>query len=249
MRMRALLTMIKMEGRLTLRNMDSILFGMMFPMAMAVILGIIYGDKPAFEGADYTFMQQSFGAIVSIGICATGLMGVPLSVADYRHKKILKRFKVTPVSPGLLLFTQMIVQLVIAILSAVGVFVIMKLFFGYRMSGNFGAFILSYFLVLLAIYGIGMMLASIAPNIKTANLLCTLVYFPMLFLSGATVPYEIMPKAMQKVTDVLPLTQGIKLLKGFSLGVQPENIAFSICIMAAIAIICIITSIKFFKWE
>ncbi len=150
--MRAFLTMIKTESKLTLRNMDSIFFGIMFPMGMAVILGIIYGDKAAFEGASYTFMQQSFGAIISIGICATGLMGIPLSVADYRHKKILKRFKVTPVSPGMLLLTQMIVQFVIAIISSLGVYVTVKLFFGYKMAGSFGAFLLSYLLVVLAIY-------------------------------------------------------------------------------------------------
>jgi ABC-2 type transport system permease protein len=218
-------------------------------MGMAIVLGLIYGNKPAYEGVDYTFMQQSFGAIVSIGICATGLMGIPLSVADYRHKKILKRFFVTPVSPGMLLFSQMVVQLSIAILSSLGVYVVVKLFFGYQMLGSVGGFLLSYLLVTFAMYGIGMMIASVAPNIKMANLLCTLIYFPMLFLSGATVPYEIMPSAMQKVANILPLTQGIKLLKGFSLGLQPENMITSICVMAGIALVSILVAIKFFKWE
>ncbi len=249
MKMKAFVAMIITESKLAIRSMDSIFFGMVFPMAMAIILGIIYKNKPAFEGADYTFMQQSFGAIVSIGICATGLMGIPLSVADYRHKKILKRFKVTPVNPGLLLFSQMIIQSVIAVVSSLGVYAVVKIFFEYRMEGSIIAFVLSYLLVMLAIYGIGMMLASVSPNIKTANLLCTLVYFPMLFLSGATVPYEVLPKAMQKVTDFMPLTQGIKLLKGFSLGNTPENLLFSICVMAVIALVSILISIKFFKWE
>ncbi len=40
----------------------------------------------------------------------------------------------------------------------------------------------------------------------------------MLIFSGATPPYEVMPAALQKVADVLPLTQGIKLLKATSLG-------------------------------
>lgn len=93
------------------------------------------------------------------------------------------------------------------------------------------------------------MLASVAPNIKVANLLCTLVYFPMLFLSGATIPYEIMPKAMQKFADILPLTQGIKMLKGFSLGLKLNNMLFSICVMAVLAVITIVISIKCFKWE
>lgn len=247
--MKAFLTMIKTESILTLRNMDSIFFGVLFPVAFAVILGLIYGNKPAFTGEDYTNLQVSFGAVISIGICATGLMGIPLSVSNYRHMKILKRYKVTPVSPGILLFTQVIVQLMISIVSMFGVLIVVKLFYGYQMRGSIGGFALSYLLVMISIYGLGMMLASVAPNMKIANLLCTLVYFPMLFLSGATIPYEIMPKAMQKVSDLLPLTQGIKLLKGVSLGLDNQNVLLSICVLSVIAIISILISIKFFKWE
>lgn len=247
--MKVLRTMIKMEWRLAIRSMDSILFGILFPIGLALILGVIYGDKPAFEGADHTFIQQSFGAVITIGICATGLMGIPLSVADYRHKKILKRYQVTPVSPGMLLFSQVMVQFMIAVISSLGVYLIMKVIFGYRMAGSGLAFLLSYLLVMVTMYGIGMMLASVAPNIKTANLLCTIVYFPMLFLSGATVPYEILPSTMQKVMNILPLTQGIKLLKGFSLGLETEGVWFSVILLVILAGTTIFISIKSFKWE
>jgi ABC-2 type transport system permease protein len=247
--MKTFRTMIKTEILLAMRSMDAIFFGIFFPMGLAIVLGIIYGSKPAYAGADYTFVQQSFGAVISIGICATGLMGIPLSVSDYRHKKILKRYKVTPVSPGLLLFTQVVVQLIIAAVSALGVFLVMKLFFGYHMPGSFWGFVLAYLLVTLAIYGLGMMLASISPNMKTANLLCSIVYFPMIFLSGATIPYEVMPKVLQRVSDVMPLTQGIKILKGFSLDSAVGNHLISIVILSAIALVTIIVSIRYFKWE
>ena len=247
--MKAFRALMKTEIKLALRGMDSIFFGVLFPMGMALILGVIYGDKPAFEGAGYTELQQSFGAISAIGICATGLMGVPLSISEYRHRKILKRFKVTPVSPGMLLLIQVAVQFLIALLSFGAVTLVMMLLFGYRMPGSPWMFLFAYFLVILAMYGIGMMIASIAPNIKTANLLCSLVYFPMLFLSGATVPYEIMPKTMQRITDVLPLTQGIKLMKGFSLGTDMGNLLFPVILMICLAVISILISIRFFRWE
>lgn len=247
--MKAFLTMIKTESILTLRSIDSIFFGVVFPMAFALILGVIYGDKPAFKGAEYTSLQLAFGAVISIGICATGLMGIPLSISSYRHMKILKRYQVTPVSPGILLFTQMMIQFMISILSALGVLTVMLLFFHYRMPGNAGYFILAYLLVMVSIYGLGMMIASIAPNMKVANLLCTLLYFPMLFLSGATVPYEIMPKPMQHISDVMPLPQGIKLLKETSLGLDHQNIVFTVIILAVLAVITILISIKSFKWE
>ncbi|KUO72671.1 MAG: ABC transporter [Clostridia bacterium BRH_c25] len=247
--MRAFSTLLKTESKLMLRGMDTPIFGVAFPVGFAVILGMIVGNKPAFEGADFSFLQQSFGALTSIGICATGLMSVPLTVADYRHKKVLKRFRVTPVSPALLLLVQFVISFMISVISMLLVYSVCALFFGYRMIGSPWAFMLAYMLVLLAIYAIGMMLASISPNIKTANLLCSLVYFPMLLLSGATIPYEVMPKIMQKAMDVLPLTQGIKLLKGISLGIPTENVLLPIILMAGFTIVCTALSLRFFRWE
>lgn len=50
----------------------------------------------------------------------------------------------------------------------------------------------------------------------------------MLIFSGATLPYEVMPTALQKFSDILPLTQGIKLLKGISLNMPIDNVMLPI---------------------
>lgn len=247
--MKAFSTMFRTESKLMLRDMNVPIFGVGFPLIFAVILGLVAGNKPAYTGADYTFLQQSFGALVSIGICATGLMGMPLTISDYRHRKVLKRFKVTPVSPAMLLLVQFMINLMMSLVSLLLVYAACYILFGYRMTGSFGVFILSYLLVLLAMYGIGMMLASVSPDMKTANILCSLVYFPMLLLSGATVPYEVMPKLMQKSMDFLPQTQGIKLLKASSLGIPAGNITFQVILMLGIAALCIIVSLRCFRWE
>lgn len=68
--------------------MNMPLFAVIMPLAILVILGIIYGKDPAFEGAEYTFMERSFGAVSTVAICASGLMGLPLVVAGYRERRI-----------------------------------------------------------------------------------------------------------------------------------------------------------------
>lgn len=242
-------TLLKTEGKLALRTPDLVLFGILFPVGMLLLLGAIYGGKPAFDGAEYTFLDQSFAAVAAVGICACGLMGFPLSVADYRHRKILRRFKVTPVSPGLLLGVQSLVQFGVALFSGLLVYAVAAVVFGYRMNGPAGWFILAYLLVALAIFALGMVVASLAPSQKAANLICTVLYFPMLFLSGATVPYEVMPPMMRNIVDILPLTQGIKLLKGLSLGQETDRLLFPLLLMAAMAVVCVAVSFKTFKWE
>lgn len=247
--MKTFSTMLKTELKLSIRGMDMIIFAVCLPVVVMVILGIIYGREPAFEGASYSFVAQSFGAVACIGICAGGVMGLPLVVSDYRQKKILKRFRVTPVSPAMILAVQVVIYAIYAVVSFVAVYATAALFFGYQFSGALLPFIGAYLLVMASMFSIGMMVGGIAPNSKIAGVLASLLYFPMLIFSGATLPYEVMPPVLQRVADVLPLTQGIKLIKATSLGLPVESVLLPIIIMAGLAVVCIVIAIRFFRWE
>ena len=247
--MKTFKTMLKTELKLSLRGMDMFIFAICMPVVVIVLLGIIYGDKPAFADAEYTFLQQSFGAVSTIAICAGGLMGLPLVVSDYRNRKILKRLKVTPVKPITILLVEITIYCIYSLVSLSLIYLVAFLFFDFQIIGSFWQFFLSFVLVMLSMFSIGMMVGGIAPNMKIASTVASILYFPMLIFSGATLPYEIMPNALQNFANILPLTQGIKLLKGTALGLPIDNIIFPIGLMVVIIVICTTVSLKFFKWE
>lgn len=247
--MKTFKTMLKAELKLSLRGMDMFIFAICVPLVVLIILGIIYGNKPAFEGAEYSFLEQSFSALATISICAGGVMGLPLVVSDYRSKKILKRYKVTPVSPWLILLVQVVIYTLYALVSLLLLFLVASSFFDYQFRGSWFSFLSGYSLVIVSMFSIGMMVGGIAPNTKIAGVIASLLYFPMLIFSGATLPYEVMPAALQKVADLLPLTQGIKLLKAASLGLESHSILIPMLVMLVLAMICTGVSLKFFKWE
>ena len=58
-----------------------------------------------------------------------------------------------------------------------------------------------------------------------------------------------MPDFMQKIVNILPLTQGIKILKNAVLGLPVENVMGAIIFMLLIVIVCITIAIKFFRWK
>ncbi len=247
--MKAFSTLFKTELKLSLRGMDMFIFAICMPVIVMVILGIIYGDKLAFEGAGYTFLQQSLGAVATIAICAGGVMGLPLVVSDYRHKKILKRFKVTPINPALILAVHVAIYALYSVLSLLLVYGTAAVFFGYQLRGSWLQFLGAYFLVMLSMFSIGLLVGGVAPDIRTASVLASILYFPMLIFSGATLPYEVMPSALQKAADLLPLTQGIKLLKAVSLGLPVNGVLLPVVLMIVLAVICISIAISFFRWE
>lgn len=247
--MKTFKTMLKTELKLSLRGMDMFIFAICMPLVVLVILGVIYGNKSAFEGAEYTFLEQSFGALTTISICAGGVMGLPLVISDYRSKNILKRYKVTPISPSMILVVQVTIYTIYAVISLVLLYLVASCFFDYHFHGQFINFILGYILVIVSMFSIGMMVGGIAPDMKVASVIASILYFPMLIFSGATLPYEIMPPTIQRISDILPLTQGIKLLKATSLGLEVGSISRSIIVMTIIAVVCSTISLKFFKWE
>lgn len=247
--MNKFLTMLKTELKLSFRGMDMIIFAVCMPVVVVILLGIIYGGKPAFDGADYTFLEQSFGAVSTIAVCAGGVMGLPLVISDYRQKKILKRFKITPSSPVLLLSVQVAIYMIYSLIALVLIYLVSVLLFGMKLQGAFLPFMGAFFLVMISMFSIGMLVGGVSPNTKIASVLASLLYFPMLIFSGATLPYEVMPAVLQKLADLLPLTQGIKLLKAASLGLPAENVMASLAVMAVITVVCSGVSIRFFKWE
>lgn len=247
--MKAFKAMFITEFKLSLRGMDMVIFALCMPVVVMVILGIIYGDKPAFEGASYTFLEQSFGAVAAIAIAAGGVMGLPLVIADYRQKKILKRFKVTPTRPSLILAVQLLNYALYALGSLILIYGVAFFFFAYQMAGSLIQFLGAYLLVMFSLFSIGLLVGGVAKNMKSASVLASLLYFPMLIFSGATLPYEVMPVALQKVADLMPLTHGIKLLKETALGQPMESVGTSILILLVLGSVCSFVAVRWFKWE
>lgn len=247
--MKVFRTMLKTELKLSLRGMDMFIFAICMPVVVTIILGIILGSKEAFPGAQYTFMEQSFSALSTIAICAGGVMGLPLVLSEYRHRKILKRLKVTPISPSMILAVQGAVYTLYSVISLFLVYFTSKILFSFQFRGSWVKFLGAYLLVMISMFSIGFMVGGIAKDIKMASIIASILYFPMLIFSGATLPYEVMPNILKKFADIMPLTQGIKLLKNVSLNLPIDNVILSIIVMIIITIVCTSVAIKLFKWE
>lgn len=246
--MKRFLTFLKVEGKLSLRCPDGIIFGIGMPVGVLLLIAVVAGSQSA-GGADYSFLQSAFASLLTVGICATAFMGLPLTIADYRDKKILKHFFATPIRPFMILSVQVVIGMLTSFFSAALVSLLAIFGFGYRMEGNPILFIGAFLLVMLSMYSIGMILASLCKTVKIANVVTTFFYFPMLFLSGATIPFELFPDTVQKVCNVLPLTHGIKLLKAVSLNMWSQEIWISVDLLIVFTVVGCIISVVSFKWD
>lgn len=246
--MKRFLKLYSVEQKLGFRSADSMIFGVAMPVGVLMLIAIVAGGKAAGDSG-YTFLESAFASLIAVGICASAFMGIPLTIADYRDKKILKHFFATPCSPIWILGADVLCCTVNAILSAVAVTIVAVFAFDYRMAGNILLFLGAWVLTLVSMFSIGLLMASFCRTVKATNVITSAVYFPMLFLSGATIPFELFPEGIQKVASVLPLTQGIKLMKEASLGVQTEDVIWRIVLLLGITVVCTAISVKTFRWE
>lgn len=247
--MKALYQMSFTELRLAFRNFIYVFFAFAFPPLMLLLFGGIYGNEPTpfyhGQGAVDVLTPAYIGMITAV----SGLMGLPLQLSGYRQQKVLKRLKATPVSTGTIMAPHFLVNGLLCILGTIFLVIVGKIIFGLHFIGNFPSFLLAFFLSMLCIFSIGFLIAAVAPDSRAATAIAYLVYFPMLFLSGATIPLQMMPPAIVAVSRFLPLTYCVEILQGTWLGNPLSDFAKPIVILLAIPVVFLGISVKAFRWE
>ncbi len=247
--MRAAIQVSITEFRLILRSFITVFFSLVFPTGMLLLFGSIYGNDPTPFFGGHGAIDASLPGYLGISISVVGLMSLPLTIGQYRQKKILKRFKATPLSPSVILGGQVFGSLLLIACSAGFVILIARVLYGYRIDGNVGGFVLSFFITLLAIFSIGFLVASMAKTEKAASLICNLIYFPMIFLSGSTFPLEMFPDNLRTVANLLPLTHGIEMMKQLSFGSTLSDMSSHAIVLIGYILVCGVVSIRVFSWE
>ena len=85
------------------------------------------------------------------------------------------------------------------------------------------------------------------PTASAAQAAGMALFFPMLFLSGAGLPQEMLPDSLVTFSQFLPLTHVVNLLKGLWFG-DGWNIT-AVVVLVLMFIIATILSAKTFRWE
>ena len=245
--MKRFLKLYQIEQKLFFRSPDVFIFNLCMPVVVLGVIGMIAGDKVSGESG-MTYLQSAFASLTAVGICCSAFMSIPIVIVDYRDKKILKRLYCSPCSPVWILAADTMCSAVMSALSAIFVAVAAGLFFGYRMEGNMLLFAGTWLVTLVSMFSIGLMVAGLCRTVKSMNIVTSLLYFPMLLFSGATIPAEVFPAGVRAVIKWMPLGIGIDTLKKVSIGCL-DGIRISVIILLVIAVICTSVAVKTFRWE
>ena len=228
------------------RTPDVILFCLAMPLVVFLVITMITGEKNAAD-TGLTYLQSAYVSLSTVGICCCAFMSIPITVVELRSQGILRRMYCSPCSPARLLACDTLCSGVIAALSTL-ILTLAAVVFGYRMQGNVLVYIVLWLLTMISMFSIGLMVASLCRTTKSMNVVTSLLYFPMLLFSGATIPLEVFPAWFQAVAKWMPLGVGIDLLKSVSTGCY-DSITVPVITLIAIAVLCGTVAVKTFRWE
>ena len=245
--MKRFLKMYQVEQKIFLRSPDVILFNLAMPLVTLILITIIAGNKDAGDSG-LTYLQSSYVALSTVGICCSAFMSIPITIVECRSQGILRRMYCSPCSPARLLACDTIASGVMAVISTMILTVAAVVFFGYRMAGNVFVYMGIWLLTMVSMFSIGLMVASLCRTTKSMNVATSLLYFPMLLFSGATIPAEVFPAWFQTVAKLMPLGVGIDVLKSVSMGCY-DRMDIPVITLTVITVICGTISVKTFRWE
>lgn len=247
--MKSLYKMTWMEAKLFLREPVGAFFTLVFPLMMLFLFGSIYGNEPTPLFSGQGTIDISIPAYTAMIIATTGLMGLTITMSAYREKGVLRRLRTTPISPLLVLLSQVIVLFLMTTFGMILLIIAGKLVYHIQFNGNVLNVMLGFVLCSLSFFSLGFVLAGLMPTARTAQIVGMVLLYPMLFLSGAGFPRELLPEAIQKISVFLPLTYVVNLLRGLWVGDAWSLHTTNIIVLATILFVGVLVSIKTFRWE
>ncbi|QSB06868.1 ABC transporter permease [Natronoglycomyces albus] len=237
------------ESKRMARNFPAMFFALAFPVMVLAIFGGIYGNDPAEELGGFGAVDISVAGYTGLILAVAGLMSFPLGMVEYRSRAFLRRLRATPARPTAFLTAQVIVNGLLCLVGLGILLIVAFTVYGLNTPQRPFAFAGLVLLAAAAMFGLGMMIASFAKSESTALVLANLIYFPMIFLTGATVPLEIMPEGMRRISDLLPMTHAVEALKWAWMDIETDRLVIAIIVLCGTIIVSSVVAAKWFRWE
>ena len=193
------------ELRLMTREWASMVFAFAFPVLLMLILGGVFGTEPSTEYGGVTPDDYYVADYVVVPLGALALVGLPVMLAGYRERGILRRFASAGIGTRYVLGAQVLVTVAMVLLGAAAVLAVAAPVYGVPSVESPGRALVGLTLGAAVMIGLGAVLGLIAPTARSAQAMGLLAFFPMWLLGAGGPPRAVMPEAMRIVSDVLPL--------------------------------------------
>lgn len=241
--MRNFATLTRTRMLLALRNRMFFFFSVIFPLVMFFLYGGVFAKgKPQ-------LVSYFLGPVIAFNVMGS-FWGLSVALVMFREQGILRRFHIAPVSATDMLASSVLANFVLTLPT-----VFLELFLSWAIFHvpNFGNLLsLTIFVVVgtVSFASLGLVVASVTNTMQETQVINQLIWLPLIFLSGATLPLAYLPQSVQRFAVFLPATYLVNALQSalyssFSIWKLMEQFS---CLLVW-ALLTFFVATQLFRWE
>lgn len=244
--MSALSTLARTELRLFLRDPINIIVPVMLPSLVLFGLAAVPAlREPIQPTGGLSFVAYFAPSLLAISITVLGFQVLPTGLATYRERGVLRRLSATPMRPASVLFVQLIINLVFAMLGSLLLVALAVQLLDLPAPGHPLGFAVSLLLGTAAVFATGLFLAARVPRARTASGIGGIMFVLAMFFGGVYLPKYMLPSWLIRIADFVPPGSGALFDTWVGSGVELAPLA----VMAGIALAATAAAARFFRWE
>ncbi|MER3499465.1 MAG: ABC transporter permease [Chitinophagaceae bacterium] len=204
-------------------------------------------------GRRYKYIDFFLPGMIGFSLIGAAVFGVAFAYYSLRETLVLKRLYSTPIKKTYIVLGESLSRVIFQLATVVILIVFGYFVYNFTLAHGIFTFLdmlfLS-FLALLVFMGFGFLISNFAKNQNVIPIYANLFMFPQYFLSGTFFSKSVLPEAMQKIVNFLPLT---------ALNDAMRNVAFEgaslascwpqILVLVVWGVIVYAITIRVFRWD
>lgn len=231
------------EMRLFLRD-PLWLVSLVLPTAVLVLVGQIpimrEVDEFGRRGIDFYTPTM---IVFMLAVLAVNTM--PIRLAGYRERGVLRRLSTTPAHPANILAAQLIVNALTAVASVALLIGVGRLALDIPLPTDPIGFVLAFALGAISLLAIGALVASLASTTRQAQQVSWPLFIVVMTVGGVYVPRVILPEIVQRAGAFVPPGVQAMLDAWSGTGVGP----LELLPLALVAVLASAIAARAFRWE
>lgn len=240
------------ELKLFTRDPLSLVFTLALPFFFLIVLNGVFGNEPEVDPVEDVWRgvgpaDYYVPAYLGLVMAAIGVLHMPVRLASYRERGVLRRYRASAMPLWAVLGSQVIIALLTAVVGAVSLTVASALIYRTGFPSDALLLVPAFGLAALSFAALGVVLGSVLPTSRSAQGLGIMLFFCMFLLSGSGPPRDVLSDAMRQTGNVLPLTHVVILLQDPWLGYGWATTAS--LLVGGVFVGSVALSVRFFRWE
>lgn len=210
-----------LELKLLARDPLTVVFTLALPLIVLYVLGAVFGNNPnprfyRGQGA----MNFYVPAYIALAIASMGLIGLPVHLASYRERGVLKRFRASDVPVWAIIGGQVTVTVIAGAVGSAILWIGSMLTYHVELPKQPLILLAAFLLAAICFGSIGVLLGTILPGARAAQGAGIILWFVMMMVGGAGPPSEVLGDTLRTIGDATPLRHAVTLIQDpwFGLG-------------------------------